>query len=242
MSNYREDYALDAGYSHSESMAAERIAFIKRTYAHLGLALLAFTGILMAMYQIEPLKEAFGRFVFGGRWNFLFLMIAFIVFGSLAQNWAQSTNSLGTQYAGLFLYVFLEAIIVFPLIIFAADVVGDKSLPGQAAVLTLAAFGGLTAVVFVTKKDFSFLRSALTICSFLALGVIICALIFGFGLGTFFALAMIALMCGYILYYTSNIMQHYNTNQHVAAALALFAAVATLFYYILYYLILTSRE
>ena len=44
---------------------------------------------------------------------------------------------------------------------------------------------------------------------------------------------MVILMSGYILYYTSNVMPHYRTDQHVAAALALFAAIATLFYYIL---------
>lgn len=37
----------------------------------------------------------------------------------------------------------------------------------------------------------------------------------------------------HILYYTSQVMLHYRTDQHVAAALALFAAVATLFWYIL---------
>jgi FtsH-binding integral membrane protein len=44
---------------------------------------------------------------------------------------------------------------------------------------------------------------------------------------------MIALACGYILYDTSNVMQRYRTNQHVAAALALFAAVMLLFWYVL---------
>ena len=42
---------------------------------------------------------------------------------------------------------------------------------------------------------------------------------------------------GAILYDTSNVLHHYNTNQHVAASLALFAAIALLFYYIVYFLI-----
>ena len=49
----------------------------------------------------------------------------------------------------------------------------------------------------------------------------------------FFSFAMVALLSGYILYDTSNVMLHYRTDQHVAAALALFASVATLFWYIL---------
>jgi len=41
------------------------------------------------------------------------------------------------------------------------------------------------------------------------------------------------LASGAIIYNTSNVLHHYRTNQHVAAALALFAAVALLFYYVL---------
>jgi FtsH-binding integral membrane protein len=52
-------------------------------------------------------------------------------------------------------------------------------------------------------------------------------------LGIWFVVGMIVLMSGYILYDTSNILHHYRTTQHVAAALALFASVATLFWYVL---------
>jgi FtsH-binding integral membrane protein len=45
-------------------------------------------------------------------------------------------------------------------------------------------------------------------------------------------IGMIVLASGYILFYTSNVLRHYRVNQHVAAALALFAAVALLFWYI----------
>ena len=86
----------------------------------------------------------------------------------------------------------------------------------------------------MTRKDFSFLGPILAIGSLIALGLIVAAILFRFDLGgVFFAGAMVVLMSGYILYYTSNVMHHYRTDQHVAAALALFAAVATLFWYIL---------
>ena len=48
-----------------------------------------------------------------------------------------------------------------------------------------------------------------------------------------FIVAMIALMCGFILYETSNVLHHYHTSQHVAAALAIFASLATLFWYVI---------
>ena len=65
------------------------------------------------------------------------------------------------------------------------------------------------------------------------MGLIVVAMLFNFTLGPIFTYAMIALACGYILYDTSNVMLHYRVSQHVAAALALFASVALLFWYIL---------
>jgi FtsH-binding integral membrane protein len=65
------------------------------------------------------------------------------------------------------------------------------------------------------------------------MAAIVCAIIFGFSLGIFFSLAMVVLASGYILYDTSNVLHHYRTDQHVAAALALFASVALLFWYVL---------
>jgi FtsH-binding integral membrane protein len=103
----------------------------------------------------------------------------------------------------------------------------------SAGIVTLAIFGGLTLAVFVTGRDFSFLRTALVVGGCVAMGIILTSCLFGFSLGLIFCYAMVALMSGYILYYTSNVMYHYRTDQHVAASLALFASVATLFWYIL---------
>jgi FtsH-binding integral membrane protein len=73
-----------------------------------------------------------------------------------------------------------------------------------------------------------------------AMAVILCMILFGLNLGVFFSLAMVVLASGYILYDTSNVMHHYRTDQHVAAALALFASVALLFWYVLQILIALS--
>ena len=105
---------------------------------------------------------------------------------------------------------------------------------------TLGLFGVLTAVVFITRKDFSFLRTILMFGGFAAMGLIVVAIVFQFALGPIFTYAMIALACGYILYDTSNVLHHYRIGQHVAAALALFASVALLFWYILQ-LFMSSR-
>ena len=82
----------------------------------------------------------------------------------------------------------------------------------------------------------------LSVCSWVAFGVIVCAIVFqGFTLGMFFTLAMIALMAGWIIYYTSNVLHHFRTDQHVAASLELFASVALLFWYVLR-IVMSSRD
>jgi len=89
--------------------------------------------------------------------------------------------------------------------------------------------------VFLTRGDYSHIRPILTIGSFVAIAFVIAACIFPFSnmIITIFCFAMVALASGCIIYQTSNILHHYRTDQHVAASLALFAAVALLFWYVL---------
>jgi FtsH-binding integral membrane protein len=65
------------------------------------------------------------------------------------------------------------------------------------------------------------------------LAVIICAVLFGFNLGTWFSVAMIALAAGSVLYTTSNIMRGFPANAEVAASIQLFAGIAMMFWYVL---------
>ena len=242
--SFGQDYPLEYGYS-AESMAAERAGFIRRTYAHLAGAIIAFTAIetLLLTQLSDVAKMSILRSMLGGSW--ILVMFAFIGVGWLAQYWARNQTSVSSQYLGLSLYVVAECLIFLPLLIIAnwQERIQGVNILGNAAILTLAVAGGLTTVVFVTKKDFAFMGPILSVCTWVALGFIICGLIFGFSLGLFFVLAMIGLMSGWILYETSNVLHHYPTTMHVAAALELFAAIATLFWYIVRLLmIMSSRD
>jgi len=128
--------------------------------------------------------------------------------------------------------VVAQAIIFLPLLYMAAHYGGPNTIK-MAGLLTATLFAGLTGTVFITGKDFSFMRGALCLGGFIALGLIVASILFGFSLGLLFSVGMVVLAGGYILYYTSNVLHHYRTDQHVAAALALFAAVALMFWYIL---------
>ena len=75
-----------------------------------------------------------------------------------------------------------------------------------------------------------------------SVGVIVLGILFNFTLGLWFSLALVGLAAGYILYYTSAVLHHFRTDQHVAAALELFAAVALMFYYILRILLMRGNR
>jgi FtsH-binding integral membrane protein len=231
--------------SYSSAAAAEpseRATFIRRTYSHLAGAILAFIGLEAILLTVTaPYKEQVLGLLLVSRFSWLIVLGAFMGASWLAQSWARSESSRALQYLGLALYVAAEAVIFLPLLILASFYSSPNVIP-TAGILTLATFGGLTITVFVTRKDFSFLAPILTVGSLIALGLIVVAIFVGFDLGVLFAAAMVALMSGYILYYTSNVMHHYRTDQHVAAALALFAAVATLFWYILQIVMRMNRR
>jgi FtsH-binding integral membrane protein len=214
--------------------ASERSDFITKTYMHLVGAIglfVALEAVLLNMPGIENLVQL----MFGSRFSWLIVLGAFMLVSYIAESWAQSAVNPTTQYLGLGLYVAAEAVIFVPLLYLArrmdAQIAGPGIIP-TAAVATLGLFGLMTAVVFVTRKDFSFLRTVLVFGGLAALGFIVAGVVFQFALGVVFIYAMIALACGYILYHTSNVLHHYRIGQHVAAALALFAAVALLFWYI----------
>jgi FtsH-binding integral membrane protein len=234
--SYGYDYSVAA-----RAAGSERALFIRRTYAHLAGAILAFMGIEALLLNVLSNDAQLQILRMMGGYGWLFVLFAFMGASWLAQTWAQSDSSRGMQYVGLGLYVVAEAVIFLPLLIIANHMV-DKTVIPTAGILTLAVFGGLTLSVFVTKKDYSFLRPILCVASLIALGVIVAAILIGFSLGLIFSFVMVALMSGYILYYTSQVMLHYRTDQHVAAALALFAAVATLFWYILRIVMATSSR
>lgn len=224
-------YSSTFGNSVANAMPAERASFIRKTYAHVAGALLVFAGLVYVLVNTDT-AASLAMTMIGG-WNWLIVLAVFMGVSWLAQSWASSSTSKPLQYMGLLLFTVAESIIFLPLLFFASLRSNSTEIIAQAGVVTLGLFAGLTAVVFITRKDFSFLGPILAIGGFVALGFIASGMIFGFTLGSIFAFVMVAFAGAAILYETSNMLHHYNTNQHVAASLGLFASVALLFWYIL---------
>lgn len=221
----------------SEATEVDRASFYRKTYLHVAIALLAFIVVEAFLLRIIPseliLKMIMTKYVW------LFILGGFWLASILANKLVFALNR-NTQYAGLGLYVVIEAVIFLPLIYMGLLMSNGAELIQQAAVITLFMFAGLTAVVFMTNKDFSFLRTAIIIGGFVALGLIVAGIVFGFNLGLWFSVGMVVLAAGSILYQTSQIKNRFATDQYVGAALQLFASIMLLFWYILR--ILMSRR
>lgn len=207
-----------------------RATFLRRTYLHLLGALLAF-GLLSA-FLINVFGNQVAQFVglVTSGYNWFFLLAGVMIVSYLADRWAQGSVSRSMQYLGLTLYVVAEVVLFLPLL-YLANMKAGGGVIMSAGILTAVVFGGLTLTVLVTKADFSFLKTALAIGGFVAMGLIACMIFVGLSLGMWFSVAMIVLASGAILYSTSNILHHYNTEQYVAASLALFASVTLMFWY-----------
>ena len=235
-----EDFTATYENSVAESAPAERAAFIRKTYLLLAAAILAFIAVEGVLF-VSGAAFAIAAVLFsGGAIGWLVVLGLFMGVSFLANRWATSETSVAVQYAGLGIFIIAEAVIFIPLILIATSVSGDASVLLKAGIVTLGLFLGITLTVFITRTDFSFLRPILAIGGFAALGFIVASAIFGFSLGTVFAFVMVAFAGTAILYETSNVLHRFNTKQHVAASLTLFASVALLFWYILS--IFSSRD
>jgi len=237
-----EASALSASAMAIHAGESERTGFIRRTYTHLAGAVGLFVLIEMAVFTLlheATLAKTVGAMTRGYMW--LVVLGAFMVVSMVANSWAANAKSAGMQYAGLALYIVVEAVIFVPLL-YMARRFGDPGTIGSAGLITTVVFAGLTMITFVTRADFGWMGRVLMLLALAFMGAIICGMVFGFHLGTAFSCLGIALAGGYILYYTSEIMHRFRTDQHVVAALCLFAAVALLFWYVLRLIMALQRD
>lgn len=235
------EYSTTFGNSVADAMPAQRAQFIRKTYMLLAAAILAFIVVEAGLFASGAAALIANLVFSGGMIGWLVVLGLFMVVSYIARTWATSETSVSTQYFGLGVAIIAEAVIFVPLLTIAALRSDDPfTLLLKAGTVTIGLFLGITATVFITRSDFSFLGPILAIGGFAALGLIVASALFGFTLGNLFLFAMVAFAGTAILYETSNVLHRFNTNQHVAASLTLFAAIALLFWYILS--IFSSRD
>jgi len=219
---------------------SDRVAFLRKAYGLLGGALIVWAAATAYMFRYMPeVSFKFSRWALTG-YNWFAVIGLLMVSGMVAQWLARSNTSRAVQYAGLGVEVAAWTFLLQPLLwvlFMKFKPAGAQALLAQGTIATLAIFVGLTATVFITKKDFSFLRGIVTVGMFAALGIIAGSILFGFTLGLVFTGALIALLALKILYETSLMMNYFPPTHYVSAALMLFGTVATLFWNIMVFLI-----
>jgi hypothetical protein len=228
-----EGFGQGLAYTAADAEPLERAAFIRRTYLHLAAAIVGFVALETLFFATGVADAVVSVIQAGGKFSWLFVLAAFMGVSWIANKWAHSDATSGIQYLGLIVYIIAEALIFIPLLYVAAYFGGGADTILKAGIVSLGLFAGLTAVVFITRTDFSFLGSILAVGGLIALAFIGASIIFGFSLGSVFAFVMVGFAATAILYSTSNVLHSYNPTQHVAASLTLFASVALLFWYIL---------
>lgn len=213
----------------AQASVSERLGFIRKVYALFFMATLFAIGGVLAGLSFEPLL----RFAYEHPWIMFFAMIGG-VFGAQAVRHVRGLN-----LVALFAFTTLTGVIISPLIALVLQV-----NPGSivaAGVLTVAIFGGLTAYVFISKRDFSFMRGMLTTGLIVVIVAGIANIFIGASaLGFAVAAVTLLLFSGFVLYDTSNIIRRYPTNEYVAGALSLYLDAFNIFLALLR--LLNSRD
>lgn len=199
-----------------------RLNFIRKTYLLFMAGILA-SLVMGAITLTVPAVLSAALTVLDSR----FLAIALIFGGSIA---AQAVSRKeGLNYVALFAFTALLGFMFAPIV--AMFEMSSPGIVGQAAFLTITIFGSLTAYVFVTRKDFSFMGGLLFV-GLIALIIGGLANMFFFksgGLSYWMAWVTAFLFSGYVLYDTSNIIRRYDEKAYCSAALALFLDFFNLF-------------
>ena len=222
--SYQGQMAVPAAHAEVE----ERARFLKKTYTTLFLGILGLCGSLFAFGQFEFMQTM-------SRWmlsNWLLYIALFLGVTFAVHMVAERYPINVVAYA---LYVVFFGLILGPLVTIA-----EGQTLNQAVLITALIFSALTAYVFVSGKDFSFLGGILTIGLVGLLAIALAGWLFGFSVGIWWSIGAALLFAGYILYDTSRILHHYPTTAHIAAAIVLFTDVVLLFKQIL--ILLMSRD
>lgn len=203
----------------STQLVDERIGFIGKTYGFLALCIGAGSvGAWLSMGLAFPQQHP---------WLTLFAMIGGIFLVQAVR------HTPGINFIALLGFGALTGFAISPLV----GIVAAKSpmLVMQAFMTTAIAFVALSAYVFVSRKDFSFLKGFVWtgLIAMIVLGLLN---VFVFESGVM-ALAMagmgVLLFSAFILYDTSSVLREYPSDEYIAAALTLYLDVFLLFEHVL---------
>ncbi len=220
----------------SEQPTQVRSQFMTRVYVRLLFGIAAFILAQYALFTLPgPGEASFAAMITAMvvQTNWLLILGGFMVTSWLATRLSYKATTPAAAYGGYALLVGANALLFATPLFIAATAPGLEGTIETAAQISLAAFAILSFIAIRTSKDFSFLRPFLMWAGILALGGIVGSVLFGFNLGVWFPIAMIAVAGAAILYDTQKIYHSYPPNMETQAAMNLFSSIALLFWYVL---------
>jgi len=234
-------WAADQGGFAIDAAVDERLGFLRRTYALLTMQIALVGGIVSLIIRNEALLEGIANVMFR---NFLVYFAIWFGLSLLTRSMLAGDRSKAVQTAAAAIWVVFLSALTAPICYMAHQATGSFAVVGQAFLLTVSIFGALTTYVLTTKKDFSFLRGALWIGS---VGILVIFLLMSFsgigaGLYAWIPWVYVALLGGWTLYDTSQILHRRPVNQHIAASVELLTDFVLMFLYILMILVNSSRD
>jgi modulator of FtsH protease len=220
MNTNNSTFQFSADALHSAGIA--RLEYIRRVYSYFGLGLLtAAGGALLAMNTSLVLTVAAHPII---------SIIAFFVTFFFA---AASANKPQRALPAMLLFTTVNGAMLSPLLFAIAQGYVDGTGPGliyNALFLTILIFAGLTAYVFVSKKDFSYLGATLTIGLFLVFGAMLVNLfVSSSSLDLALSIVIVILFSGFILVDTSRILKRSHEVPPTLAALSLYLDFINIF-------------
>lgn len=202
--------------------AGNRIHFIRKVYltmsSALGVGLVAGVAGYMSMGLVAAVAPI------------LYVMCLVGLIGMIFMRRNQTMNK-----AFLYGWSTFQGLVLGGLVYPSLVASGQGEVFWMALGTTIAIFGSLTAYVFATRKDFSFMGGFLhTMCWGMFFSVIFSSFM-GMNLATslMYNVLGVVMITGFILYDTSNVLLHYDDDEYVAAALELVVD----FFYLLWRLI-----
>jgi FtsH-binding integral membrane protein len=233
-------WAVDRGGFAIEAAVDERLGFLRKTYSLLTIQIAAVGALSAAILSNEDLAIKIANLLWGrGPWLYLG-----VVFGIslLTRSMLAGNRSMGVQYSAAALWVVFLSVLVGPMCLIAREYTGSYEIIGQAFLLTVSLFGGLTAYVLTTKKDFSALRGALWMGSIGLLAIGLISYFMGAAGSIWYSVAWLVLLSGWTLYDTSQVLHKRAVNQYVAASVDLLVDFVYMFIYILMILMRSNRN
>ncbi len=229
---YGSEYVGGAGFGGVVSRAPVdvRAAFIRKVYTLFFTSLLVTVGV--GWFCAQPAVMAVIQPML-----LLFMLVSFGLV--IAIGWSRKSNA--ANVGMLYVLAAVWGAIFGPLLAMV-----ERFAPGvgtQAAVLTVATFGGLSMYAIQSKKDFSYLGGFLVAG---LIGLIVAGFVMMFFhtplMSMIYAAAGILIFCGFTLYDTSQIMNRLTPNEAVAGALSLYLDFINLFLFILRMLMELNRR